>query len=367
MENEIEQEEHIEEQQQSQKHSQMLENEEIEKNFNLNGKEDQIVLHSENTDILETAGIKINNVNEDKQDILYTNLNDKEQQDQIQIGNILSDESFERKFMTLKEKITQNKKSLTKLINISNVKSIIPSPRLSSVKQQSLSPPSSSSNTKKINELFSMIAPLENSNSIPSLPIQGINQHQHYNQHTFVQNYAPISEHHTLSTVKSTIGPRLITNKNTLDILHKGIANKIEPIISNSFSANFVTAGDGNINNQYGCSKKKGNEHNKNSISKTSINLDLGKCFEKRKNKEEIYKKDYFLNKLDSFGDKLFGQNNGNESMNTARKNKIYKRKILTPATLRESRQSTSDFYDIHKMKNKKEAPMKFNRLKLFV
>jgi hypothetical protein len=85
MENEIEQEEHIEEQQQSQKHSQMLENEEIEKNFNLNGKEDQIVLHSENTDILETAGIKINNVNEDKQDILYTNLNDKEQQDQIQI------------------------------------------------------------------------------------------------------------------------------------------------------------------------------------------------------------------------------------------------------------------------------------------
>ena len=367
MENEIEQEEHTEEEQQSQKHSQMLENEEIENNFNLNGKEDQIVLHSENTDILETAGIKINNVNEDKQDILYTNLNDKEQQDQIQIGNVLSDESFERKFMSLKEKITQNKKSLTKLINISNVKSILPSPRLSSAKQQSLSPPSSSSNAKKLNELFSIIAPLENSNSIPSLPIQGINQNKHLNQHTFVQNYAPISEHHTLSTVKSTIGPRLITNKNTLDILHKGIANKIEPIISNSFSANFVTAGDNNINNQYGCSKKKDNEHNQNSISKTSINLNLGKCLEQRKNKEKIYKKDYFLNKLDSFGDKLFGQNGGNEHMNSSRKNKLYKRKILTPATLRESRQSTSDFYDIHKMKNKQEAPTKFNRLKLFV
>jgi hypothetical protein len=154
-------------------------------------------------------------------------------------------------------------------------------------------------------------------------------------------------------------------NKNIKDILQKGKENKIEPTITNSYLSNMLTVGNKDYH-QYqkplSCNQRKIN------IGKTSINLDLNKCFEKSRNKGHVYKKEYFLNELDSFGNKLFGNNYTNEYSNRVNKRKnIRKNKLIIPTGIKDKKQSSSNFYDLQKIKRKNEPTVKFNRLNLVI
>lgn len=347
-------------------------NVETEKNCNMNGN-NEIVVHTENTNDLQKVETK---ENDDKERI----------QQQEHTDNILSDESFERKFLNLKEKIKKHKVTFVKHINITSNNTNRNEHTTSPIsnKRQSMSPLPSSS-ARKIRDLFSMLAPLENSNSMlgPSLQVPTASQNQTKNtqhqqdilqdtkQSTFIPHYNPINNNQHKSKglqVKSTIAPRLFANnnKNIKDILQKGKENKIKPTITNSYLSNMLTVGNKDYH-QYqkplSCNQRKIN------IGKTSINLDLNKCFEKSRNKGNVYKKEYFLNELDSFGNKLFGDNYKNAEY-TSRVNKrknVRKNKLIIPTGIKDKKQSSSNFYDLQKVKRKNEPTVKFNRLNLVI
>lgn len=274
----------------------------------------------------------------------YDNINTKHNTTKSNLTN----DSFDKLILTLKDKIHKNKTpyKLTKHNNNTT----------HSNKNQH-TPSLSSLSSVKMKQLISMIVPLEQCSS----PQHSLHQQQqstltaHYN--TYINN----------SSIQSTrpqykVTPRTSLIKPKKETLQTQTLNHIIPLISNSFSPKFVTAQDKRYKIYYTSSKRKShNEHTFHSITTRNTNIDdiLTTNNSKRIKHNTIkqFNKDSLLKELESFDNKLFNSNTSNKNVQLNRK-KRSETKLIT------SSDRNNHFYNCFNIKPQ-EQRIKFNRLKL--
>ena len=259
----------------------------------------------------------------------------------------LTNDSFDKLILTLKDKIHKNKTPY-KLTERNNNSS-------HSNKNQH-TPSLSSLNSIKIKQLISMIVPLEQCSS----PTHSLHHQQQQSTLTPHYNNYINNSNTQLTKPKYKVTPRTSLIKPKKETLQTKTPNYIIPLISNSFSPKFVTAQDKRYKIYYTSSKRKShNEHTFHSITTSNTNIDdiLTTNNSKRIKHNTIkqYNKDSLLKELESFDNKLFSNSNKGVPLNRKKRNET---KLIT------SSDSNNHFYNCFNIKPQ-EQRTKFNRLKL--
>ena len=261
----------------------------------------------------------------------------------------LTNDSFDKLILTLKDKIHKNKTPYTSTKTNNN--------NTSHSNKNQHTPSLSSLNSIKIKQLISMIVPLEQCTS----PTHSLHQQQHSTLTPHYNNY--INNSNTQSTKpKYKITPRTSLIKPKKETIQTKIPNHIIPLISNSFSPKFVTAQDKRYKIYYTSSKRNShNEYAFHSIATSNTNIDdILTTRNLKRNKHNTikqYNKDSLLKELESFDNKLFSRNNSNKGVPLNRK-KRSETKLIT------SSDHNNHFYNCFNIKPQ-EQRTKFNRLKL--